>query len=155
MLVDGMEVNPNNGGENECYIPIMKQEYAADSKTEGTKLFKDTWLMGTHVMNKYYTVYDQSRGFNKPRVGIALKNPDMQKDAEEKKQEEQREFNQAIAISIVALAFVGCILIVICCCKQMKRKTFEDDSQNFEELSGTPRKGRKASDINQSSRSPI
>lgn len=34
----------------------------------------------------------------------------------------------AIAISIVALAFVGCVVLVICCCKSMKKKDTLDDS---------------------------
>ena len=71
-------------------------------------------------MNKYYTIYDESKGYVTPKVGFALKNFDMQKEADDQKKEENREFNQAIAISIVALAFVGCIIVVVCCCKSMK-----------------------------------
>ena len=79
MLVDGLEIDPS-GGRNSCYIPIMKQEFTGDSKTIGTKVYQDTWLLGTHVMNKYYTIFDESRGYTTPRVAIALKDPNMQKE---------------------------------------------------------------------------
>lgn len=38
-------------------------------------------------MNKYYTFFDQSRGISKPRVGIALKDPDMEKEAQDDKKQ--------------------------------------------------------------------
>lgn len=62
----------------------------------------------------------------------------------------------AIAISIVALAFVGCVVLVICCCKSMKKKDTLDDSQYIDELATPKNRNRnntnKKYGINESSR---
>lgn len=71
MLVDGTEIQANM--KNSCLIPIMKQEFG-DQKTQMKQAFKNTWLLGTQVMNKYYTVFDKSIGYNEPHVLLAQKN---------------------------------------------------------------------------------
>lgn len=57
MLVDGTEFGSGSTYTNSCYVPIMKQEFG-NQKSLMTPMFENTWIVGTQVMNKYYTVFD-------------------------------------------------------------------------------------------------
>lgn len=157
MFIDGSEIYGSL--KDSCILPIIKQEFIKSQKTEMTAMYANTWLVGTHVMNKYYTIFDQSRGFREPHFGIALKDPDMDKNRQhhkdqedQKKQEDQDKVNQYLVISVMALVFVGLILIVFCCIKAMKKKDEEDDSMQFEQMGGTPKIKPKVKDSSNSNR---
>lgn len=69
---DEMMVDDVNPGDPVCYLPIMKQRFVGVERNDIYMNYTNTWILGTYVMNKYYTIYDQ-RDPQQPRIGIALK----------------------------------------------------------------------------------
>ena len=89
MFIEGTEIKADQ--KNSCFIPIVKQEFLGNQKADVTAMYQNTWLVGTHVMNKYYTVFDQSRGMVQPHFGIALKDPDMDKNRQKEKDKKEKD----------------------------------------------------------------
>jgi hypothetical protein len=85
MLLPGTEVDKTHSST--CYIPILKQEFGTQKTNDKiTSMFANKWLIGSHVISKYYIYFDMSRGYvgNIPRIGIGLKNPNYVRENKEK-----------------------------------------------------------------------
>ena len=120
MLVDGTEIESGSQGKNSCYIPIMKQEFG-DQKSQMTVTYQNTWIVGTQVMNKYYTVFDQRKELKKPNILIGLKNPDFN-PGNQIEEEEEEELNRYVLVGSIALGFLTLICIAICCLKKLAKR---------------------------------
>ena len=95
-------------------------------------MFQDIWILGTQVMNKYYTIFDQTQPNNVPQVLIAEKNK--QFDRSLKKDDDTEVFyNKILSFLLLLLIFLALILIVVCCCKRCKNNgEYEDGTEEIE-----------------------
>lgn len=80
-------------------------------------------------MNKYYTIYDQTRTNPLPRVGINVKNPLYSISITEK----DPVFSEGAAIAVVSAAFMCLIFIVVCCCKFLRKKNLNTEAEEEED----------------------
>lgn len=101
-------------------------------------IYGDTWIFGTQVMNKYYTVFDQSQELMVPNILIGLKNPNFNPGPPI--EEEDEELNQFVLLGSISLAFLTLICFAICCLKRLAKRSNqlnEEDEIMYDAINGS------------------